>query len=81
MKGLANFETFRTKRELGTEIIIGVFGFFFFFKKVNFNCSGSLLLRGLFSSWDAPASYCGGFFCCGAWVLGLGDSVVVAASL
>ena len=29
LKGLANFETFRTKRELGTEIII-VFFFFLF---------------------------------------------------
>ena len=74
LKGLANFETFRTKRELGTESIIGVFFFFFFFKKVNFNCAGSLLLRGLFSSCGAPASHCGGFSCCGAWVLGLAVS-------
>ena len=79
MKGLANFETFRTKRELGTEIIIGVF--FSFFKKVNFEYAGSLLLHGLFSNCGAPASDCGGFSPCGAWVLGFVDSLVVAASL
>ena len=44
-----------------------------------FGCAGSSLLLGLFpscgeqellSSCDVPASYCGGFSCCGAWALG-----------
>lgn len=44
MKGLANFETFRTKRELGTEIIIGVF--FPFLKKLILSMLGLYRFMG-----------------------------------
>ena len=55
-----------------------------------FDCSGSSLLRelslvaaseGLFSSWGAQASHCGGFSCCRARALGPQASVVVAPGL
>ena len=45
----------------------------------SFGCAGSSLLLRLFSSCGeqellsgchVPASYCGGFSCCGAWALG-----------
>ena len=35
-----------------------------------FDCIGSLLLLGLFSSCGKRTSHCGGFFCCGAQALG-----------
>ena len=53
--------------------------FFFFYYLFIFGCSGSSLLRGLFSSFGergllsscgAWASHCSGFSCCRAWALG-----------
>ena len=46
-----------------------------------FGHTGSLLLRGLFSTCSAQASHCGCFFCCRARALGTGASVVVAPGL
>ena len=47
----------------------------------NFGSVGSLLLCGLLSSCSVWASHCRGFSCCGAWVLGIWASVVVAQGL
>ena len=41
----------------------------FYFTVVR-SCSGSSLLRGLFSAHGAQASHCPGFPCCGAWAPG-----------
>ena len=54
-----------------------------FFKNYlfNFGSVGSLLLCGLLSSCSVWASHCRGFSCCGARVLGIWASVVVAQGL
>ena len=41
-----------------------------YFLFIYFGCAGSSWLHGLFSSYDAWASRCCGFSCCGAWALG-----------
>ena len=66
------------------------FSFFFFLINLYFGCVRSLLLRaGFLQLWRAGAtlrcgawaSHCGGFFCCGAWALGVWASAVVARGL
>ena len=46
-----------------------------------FGCAGSSLLHRLFSSCGEQTAHCSGFSCCGTWVLGHMDSVVVAPGL
>ena len=43
-----------------------------------FSCAGSSLLHRFFSSCGEQTAHCSGFSCCGTWVLGYTDSVVVA---